>query len=109
IYAITVKILNFCSRSLACPRAAQYHLWMEGSEDSGPGDERSRGGARWGEATIMRRAPRTKRAWRTWGLETLEGRQLLAGNVTAALVGGVLQIRGDAADNAIEVYRDEDG
>ena len=42
-------------------------------------------------------------------LQPLEPRRMLAGNVTAVLVGGDLVIRGDRADNFIEVTQDEEG
>jgi hypothetical protein len=41
------------------------------------------------------------------GLEPLEGRRLLAGNVTAALVKGVVQINGDKESNGIEIGQDQ--
>ncbi len=37
------------------------------------------------------------------GVENLEDRRLLAGNITATFLGGSLVLRGDAADNAITV------
>ncbi len=39
----------------------------------------------------------------------LEGRTLLAGNVTAAIVDGVLQVTGDDADNDIRIIETADG
>src|SRR5262245_15342838 len=36
-------------------------------------------------------------------VEKLEDRCLMAGNVTAALVGGVLQVRGDDVANAVDI------
>lgn len=37
------------------------------------------------------------------GIESLEDRRLLAGNITATFVGGNLVLRGDAADNAVTI------
>lgn len=37
------------------------------------------------------------------GVESLEDRRLLAGNITATFIGGNLVLRGDAADNAVIV------
>lgn len=40
---------------------------------------------------------------RSFRLETLESRNLMAGNVTASLVGGVLSVQGDALGNSVQV------
>ena len=41
-------------------------------------------------------------------IEKMEGRQLLAGNVTATIVGGVLTIKGDSKANEIQVDSNDD-
>jgi hypothetical protein len=53
----------------------------------------------------------TRRArHRTWlRLEALEGRQLLAGDVTAAVVDGNLTILGDEADNELIIFQTAPG
>ena len=47
------------------------------------------------------RARRVQSRQRTLGLEQLESRMVLDGNVQAFISGGSLDIRGDAADNQI--------
>src|SRR5207247_5079240 len=56
----------------------------------------------YGVNTMMQRAKRTRNAMR---FESLEARLALAGNVTAALVGGALIITGDNSANGILVER----
>jgi hypothetical protein len=43
------------------------------------------------------------------GVEGLEGRLLFAGNVTAGVSHGVLDIKGDATSNCVEIEQDETG
>lgn len=53
-------------------------------------------------STSLRQSARTS-AKRCFGVETLEGRELMAGNVNVALSSGNLTITGDAQANGVEV------
>jgi hypothetical protein len=46
-----------------------------------------------------------RRTFRSLGLESLEARRVMAGNVTAAVVGGDLVITGDGAANEVRIHQ----
>ncbi len=51
----------------------------------------------------------TKRKTRRLGCEKLETREVMAGNVTASIVNGALELRGDSAANNVMIMRSTNG